>query len=147
MAVEARLTASIGLHHRDAHTPAQQCEEPATYRTGRRASDEDHIWLLGHDPGLDLLGKVTFGELAYWMITKQRPNEGQRGLGGGSGSAVETRWLQDRFTSTSQSERDPARFRYGDSALLCSALLCSALLCSALLCSALQRLATGGASP
>jgi citrate synthase len=53
---------------------------PPTYRTGLGASDEEHIWLLGHDLGDDLLGKVTFGELAYWMITKRRPTEGQRML-------------------------------------------------------------------
>lgn len=51
-----------------------------TYRTGLGASDADHIWLLGHDLADDLLGKVTFGELAYWMVTKRRPTEGQRVL-------------------------------------------------------------------
>ena len=50
-----------------------------TYRTGLGASDADHIWLLGHDL-TDLLGKVTFGELAYWMVAKRRPTEGQRVL-------------------------------------------------------------------
>src|SRR6187401_3383326 len=49
-----------------------------TYRTGLGASDADHIWLLGHDLGADLLGKVTFGELAYWMVAKRPPTEGQR---------------------------------------------------------------------
>jgi len=51
-----------------------------TYRTGLGASDADHIWLLGHDLADDLLGKVTFGELAYWMVAKRRPSEGQRVL-------------------------------------------------------------------
>jgi citrate synthase len=51
-----------------------------TYRTGLGASDADHIWLLGHDLAGDLLGKITFGELAYWMVTKRRPTEGQRAL-------------------------------------------------------------------
>lgn len=50
-----------------------------TYRTGLGASDADHIWLLGHDIA-DLLGNVTFGELAYWMVTKRRPTPGQRVL-------------------------------------------------------------------
>ena len=49
-----------------------------TYRTGLGASDADHIWLLGHDLADDLLGRVTFGELAYWMVTKRRPTDGQR---------------------------------------------------------------------
>lgn len=55
-------------------------ESPPTYRSGLGASDADHIWLLGHDLADDLLGKVTFGELAYWMVTKRRPTEGQRVL-------------------------------------------------------------------
>jgi citrate synthase len=50
------------------------------YRTGLGASDADHIWLLGHDLAGDLLGRITFGELAYWMVTKRRPTEGQRAL-------------------------------------------------------------------
>ena len=53
---------------------------PPTYRTGLGASDADNIWLLGHDLADDLLGKITFGELAYWMVTKRRPTEGQRAL-------------------------------------------------------------------
>lgn len=51
-----------------------------TYRTGLGASDADHIWLLGHDLASDLIGTITFGELAYWMATKRRPTEGQRAL-------------------------------------------------------------------
>ena len=51
-----------------------------TYRTGLGASDADHIWLLGHDLADELIGRVTFGELAYWMVTKRRPTEGQRTL-------------------------------------------------------------------
>ncbi len=56
-----------------------QTERP-TYRTGLGASDADHIWLLGHDLAGELLGRITFGELAYWMVTKRRPTEGQRAL-------------------------------------------------------------------
>ena len=44
-----------------------------TYRTGLGASDADHIWLLGHDLADDLIGRVTFGELAYWMVTRSLP--------------------------------------------------------------------------
>ena len=51
-----------------------------TYRTGLGASDADHIWLLGEDLADDLLGRITFGELAYWMVCKRRPTEGQRAL-------------------------------------------------------------------
>ena len=51
-----------------------------TYRTGLGSSDLHHISLLGHDLAEDLLGKITFAELAYWMITKRRPTDGQRKL-------------------------------------------------------------------
>ncbi len=59
--------------------PASTTTQPPTYRTGLGASDLDHIWLLGHEIQ-DLLGTVTFGELAYWMVAKRRPTEGQRVL-------------------------------------------------------------------
>jgi citrate synthase len=52
----------------------------ASYRTGLGASDADHIWLLGHDLAGDLIGNITFGELAYWMVAKRRPTDGQRAL-------------------------------------------------------------------
>lgn len=50
----------------------------ATYRTGIGASDADSITLLGHDLATELLGQITFGELAYWLVTKRRPTDGQR---------------------------------------------------------------------
>ena len=40
----------------------------------------DHILLLGHDLAGDLIGRITFGELAYWLITKRRPTPEQRTL-------------------------------------------------------------------
>jgi citrate synthase len=49
-----------------------------TFRTGLGASDADHILLLGHDLAGELIGQITFGELAYWLITKRRPTEQQR---------------------------------------------------------------------
>ncbi len=52
--------------------------EPATFRTGIGMSDADHIMLLGRDLSGELIGKITFGELAYWLITKHRPSEPQR---------------------------------------------------------------------
>jgi citrate synthase len=52
--------------------------EPATFRTGIGTSDADRIMLLGHDLAEELIGKITFGELAYWLITKHRPSEAQR---------------------------------------------------------------------
>ena len=53
--------------------------EPS-YRTGIGTSDLDSISLLGHDLAADLLGKVTFGELAYWLLTERRPTPGQQAM-------------------------------------------------------------------
>jgi citrate synthase len=55
-------------------------EQPASYRTGIGASDVDSITLLGHDLASELLGQITFGELAYWLVAKRRPTEGQRAM-------------------------------------------------------------------
>jgi citrate synthase len=55
--------------------------DPApTYRTGIGTSDLESIQLLGHDLADDLIGKISFGELAYWLIAKRRPTAGQRTL-------------------------------------------------------------------
>ena len=35
--------------------------------------DADHIRLLGQDVAADLMGKVGFGELAFWLVTLRRP--------------------------------------------------------------------------
>ena len=51
---------------------------PPTFRTGIGASDADSIMLLGHDLASELLGKISFGELAYWLLTDRRPTTGQR---------------------------------------------------------------------
>ena len=47
------------------------------YKTGLGTSDADNIYLLGQDLAQDLMGKVGFGELAFWMATKKRPTPGQ----------------------------------------------------------------------
>jgi citrate synthase len=51
-----------------------------TYRTGLGASDADRIVLLGHDLATELIGQVSFGELAYWLMTDRRPTAGQQAL-------------------------------------------------------------------
>jgi citrate synthase len=48
-----------------------------TYRTGLGTSDADSITLLGHDLASELLGKISFGELAFYLIAKKRPTKGQ----------------------------------------------------------------------
>jgi citrate synthase len=53
---------------------------PASYRTGIGTSTPDTITLLGQDLARDLLGQVTFGELAFWLITKRRPTAAQAAM-------------------------------------------------------------------
>ena len=53
-------------------------DRPQIYRTGIGASELDSITLLGHDLADELLGQITFGELAYWLVAKRRPTPGQR---------------------------------------------------------------------
>lgn len=48
-----------------------------TYRTGLGTSNADSITLLGHDLASELLGKTSFGELAFWLISKKRPTPSQ----------------------------------------------------------------------
>ncbi|MCS5734099.1 citryl-CoA lyase [Herbiconiux daphne] len=51
-------------------------EEPQ-YPTSIGTSTRDTISLLGHDVAGDLLGNVTFGELAFWLVAKRRPTPGE----------------------------------------------------------------------
>jgi citrate synthase len=48
-----------------------------TFRTGIGVSDLDSITLLGHDI-TELMGNITFGELAFWLIAKRKPTPEQR---------------------------------------------------------------------
>jgi citrate synthase len=48
--------------------------EGATYRTGIGTSSLETITLLGHDLAGELIGRISFGELAFWLVTK-RPAE------------------------------------------------------------------------
>jgi citrate synthase len=43
------------------------------FATSLGTSDPDRITLLGHDLAADLMGKVGFGELAFWLVTQRRP--------------------------------------------------------------------------
>jgi citrate synthase len=47
------------------------------YATSIGTSDRDSITLLGHDLATDLLGKIGFSELAFWLIAGRRPTAGQ----------------------------------------------------------------------
>ena len=50
---------------------------PPTYRTGIGTSSAEAITLLGHDLARELIGQVSFGELAFWLVAKRRPTPAQ----------------------------------------------------------------------
>jgi citrate synthase len=47
------------------------------FPTSLGTSDADTITLLGRDLAADLMGKVSFGELAMWLVTQRRPTPSQ----------------------------------------------------------------------
>lgn len=50
---------------------------PREFPTSLGTSDADRITLLGQDLAADLMGKVSFGELALWLVTLRRPAPGE----------------------------------------------------------------------
>ena len=53
-------------------------ERPSpAYPTSLGDSDADTITVLGHDLAADLMGQVSFGELAFWLVTQRRPTRQQ----------------------------------------------------------------------
>jgi citrate synthase len=48
-----------------------------TFPTGLGTSDADTIRLMGMDLAEDLMGKVGFGELAFWLVAQRRPSAGE----------------------------------------------------------------------
>jgi citrate synthase len=50
------------------------------FPTSLGTSDPTTITLLGQDLARDLMGKVSFGELAYWLLTLERPTPQQSRL-------------------------------------------------------------------
>ncbi|MEV1064880.1 citryl-CoA lyase [Streptomyces sp. NPDC050263] len=57
--------------------PQPQPEYPPRYPTGLGTSDAATISLLGQNLAEDLMGKVGFGELAFWLATQRRPTAGE----------------------------------------------------------------------
>jgi len=49
----------------------------SSYPTAIGTSDETSISLLGHDLAADLMGKVGFAELAFWLVAQRRPSAGE----------------------------------------------------------------------
>ena len=43
------------------------------YQTSIGASEPDKITVLGQDLATELMGKVSFGELAFWLVALRRP--------------------------------------------------------------------------
>jgi citrate synthase len=48
-----------------------------SYPTSLGTSTADQITLLGQDLTADLMGKVSFGELAFWLVAMRRPTPGE----------------------------------------------------------------------
>ncbi|MFC6016317.1 citryl-CoA lyase [Plantactinospora solaniradicis] len=48
-----------------------------SFPTAIGTSDPDQIRLLGQDLAADLMGRVGFGELAYWLVAGRRPTPGE----------------------------------------------------------------------
>ncbi|GAA2674789.1 citryl-CoA lyase [Actinoplanes palleronii] len=51
--------------------------EELRFPTGLGTSDADSISLLGQDLAADLMGRVGFGELAFWLVARRRPSSGE----------------------------------------------------------------------
>ena len=67
------------------------------FPTSLGTSDPDTITLLGQDLAADLMGKVGFGELAFWLVTQRRPDPvAGPGVRGGAGCARRPRIHPDR---------------------------------------------------
>ena len=49
-----------------------------SFPTSLGTSTADQIRLLGQDLTADLMGKVSFGELAFWLVTLRRPTPSDR---------------------------------------------------------------------
>ena len=47
------------------------------YATSLGTSDEHTITVLGQNLAEDLMGKVSFGELAFWLVAQRRPTPGE----------------------------------------------------------------------
>jgi citrate synthase len=55
----------------------QRAQDQPAFRTSIGASTPDTITVLGHDLAGELMGNVSFGELALWLVTQRRPERGQ----------------------------------------------------------------------
>lgn len=51
-----------------------------TYRTSLGTSTRDSIQLLGKDLSTELMGEVSFGDLAFWLVALRKPTAGESQL-------------------------------------------------------------------
>ena len=63
--------------HDTARQDTGQAHQARGYETSIGASDETSISLLGHDLAADLLGRTSFGELAFWLVAMRLPAPGE----------------------------------------------------------------------
>jgi citrate synthase len=63
--------------HQTAGQQSRQAPRAKAYETSIGASDESSISLLGQDLAGDLLGRISFGELAFWLVAMRRPAPGE----------------------------------------------------------------------
>jgi citrate synthase len=61
-------------------TEVSELADVTQFPTSLGTSEADSISLLGHDLPGELMGKVSFGELAYWLMTQRRPTPGQSAI-------------------------------------------------------------------
>ena len=61
------------LAGRDRRTERMSDPSGLSFPTSLGTSTADQIRLLGQDLTADLMGKVSFGELAFWLVTLRRP--------------------------------------------------------------------------
>ena len=57
--------------------PTQQGPDEPAFTTSIGASTPDTITVLGKDLARELMGNVSFGELALWLVTQRRPEPGE----------------------------------------------------------------------
>src|SRR6185437_3546857 len=71
-----RIPAGPGAGHDRSGGPVT--ERPVTdYPTAIGTSDATSISLLGQDLASELMGQVSFGELAFWLVALRRPEPGE----------------------------------------------------------------------
>jgi citrate synthase len=58
-------------------SPDPHVIEGLDFPTSLGTSTPDEIGLLGRDLTADLMGKVGFGELAFWLVAMRRPKPGE----------------------------------------------------------------------